>query len=281
MIPYGHVLIRHRKRLLIWTSALLVLFTLVGFFVVPPILKSVLTTQLTESPPPRGHDQGGPVQSVRPVRHGKRSHGQGTERSRDVRVLRRAISEPRNLLAVPMGGGGQGGPPDEALRPPRPSSGRNVQLLGSLACPPTAAKRTREAVALLGQQHPGHRRRGRHQRRNGADDSRRSGTEYRRSLPFEYTLLRADFRPAGTLRAGQRNALCRRRKDQAVRRLPGDHAGREHQRPEPALLPRLRPQRTPDLCHAIGPAGREARHRLQPATGRGADARREGGRGPA
>ena len=38
---------RHRTRILIGVGAFLVLFTLIGFFVVPPILKSVLATQLT------------------------------------------------------------------------------------------------------------------------------------------------------------------------------------------------------------------------------------------
>jgi Domain of Unknown Function (DUF748) len=49
MIRFGQFLVRHRKTLLIWAAALLVLFTLVGFFAVPPILKSVLATQLTEA----------------------------------------------------------------------------------------------------------------------------------------------------------------------------------------------------------------------------------------
>ena len=47
MIRYGQFLMHHLKTLLIWAAALLFLFTLVGFFVVPPIVKSVLTTQLT------------------------------------------------------------------------------------------------------------------------------------------------------------------------------------------------------------------------------------------
>ncbi len=47
MIRYGQDFIRRRKTLLIWAAALLVVFALVGFFVVPPILKSVLATQLT------------------------------------------------------------------------------------------------------------------------------------------------------------------------------------------------------------------------------------------
>ena len=47
MIRYGQGIIRHRKTLLIWAAALLTVFTLIGFFVVPPILKSVLVTQLT------------------------------------------------------------------------------------------------------------------------------------------------------------------------------------------------------------------------------------------
>ena len=47
MIRYGQFLMHYRKTLLIWAAAILVLFTLVGFFVVPPIVKSVLTTQLT------------------------------------------------------------------------------------------------------------------------------------------------------------------------------------------------------------------------------------------
>jgi uncharacterized protein involved in outer membrane biogenesis len=37
------------KRLLIWTGVALALFTLIGFFVVPPILKSVLTDKLAEA----------------------------------------------------------------------------------------------------------------------------------------------------------------------------------------------------------------------------------------
>ena len=49
MIRYGQFLMHHRKTLLIWAAAILVLFTLVGFFVVPPIVKSVLTTQLTSA----------------------------------------------------------------------------------------------------------------------------------------------------------------------------------------------------------------------------------------
>lgn len=44
---YGHSLMRHRRKILFWTAACLAVFTLVGFFAVPPILKSVLTKQLT------------------------------------------------------------------------------------------------------------------------------------------------------------------------------------------------------------------------------------------
>ena len=40
-------LVRRRKTLLIWAGAILVLFTLVGFFVIPPIVKSVLASQLS------------------------------------------------------------------------------------------------------------------------------------------------------------------------------------------------------------------------------------------
>ena len=47
MITYRDFLTRHWKRIIIWTAATLMVFTLVGFFVVPPILKSVLTKQLT------------------------------------------------------------------------------------------------------------------------------------------------------------------------------------------------------------------------------------------
>ncbi len=47
MCRYVQFLMRHRKTLLIWAAALLVLFTIIGFFLVPPIVKSVLTTQLT------------------------------------------------------------------------------------------------------------------------------------------------------------------------------------------------------------------------------------------
>jgi uncharacterized protein involved in outer membrane biogenesis len=47
MIPYGQALMRHRRALVISAAAFLIVFTLVGFFVVPLILKSVLTKQLT------------------------------------------------------------------------------------------------------------------------------------------------------------------------------------------------------------------------------------------
>ena len=47
MIPYREFLMRNRKRILIWTGAALAVFTLVGFFVAPPILKSILAKQLT------------------------------------------------------------------------------------------------------------------------------------------------------------------------------------------------------------------------------------------
>jgi len=47
MIRIGQLLMRHLRKILIWTAAVLAIFALVGFFVVPPILKSVLTKQLT------------------------------------------------------------------------------------------------------------------------------------------------------------------------------------------------------------------------------------------
>ncbi len=47
MNRYVQGLVRNRKTLLIWAATLLVVFTIIGFFIVPPILKSVLATQLT------------------------------------------------------------------------------------------------------------------------------------------------------------------------------------------------------------------------------------------
>ncbi|MBE0602636.1 MAG: DUF748 domain-containing protein, partial [Deltaproteobacteria bacterium] len=47
MNRYVQGLVRNRKTLLIWAAALLAGFTIFGFFIVPPILKSVLATQLT------------------------------------------------------------------------------------------------------------------------------------------------------------------------------------------------------------------------------------------
>ena len=47
MTRFVQFLVRRRKTLLIWAAAILVLFTLVGFFVVPPIVKSVLASQLS------------------------------------------------------------------------------------------------------------------------------------------------------------------------------------------------------------------------------------------
>jgi len=43
MRRFGQFLVRRRKALLIWAASLFVVFTLVGFFVVPLIVKSVLT----------------------------------------------------------------------------------------------------------------------------------------------------------------------------------------------------------------------------------------------
>jgi uncharacterized protein involved in outer membrane biogenesis len=47
MIPSWQVLMRNRRKILIWTGVLLAIYALVGFLAVPPILKSVLTKQLT------------------------------------------------------------------------------------------------------------------------------------------------------------------------------------------------------------------------------------------
>ncbi len=47
MISYGQFLMRHYRKIIIWTAGCLAVFALVGFFVVPPVLKSVLTKQLT------------------------------------------------------------------------------------------------------------------------------------------------------------------------------------------------------------------------------------------
>jgi hypothetical protein len=47
MISPGRFLVRHLKKTLIWIAACLAIFTLGGFFAVPPILKSILTKQLT------------------------------------------------------------------------------------------------------------------------------------------------------------------------------------------------------------------------------------------
>ncbi|HXZ43212.1 MAG TPA: DUF748 domain-containing protein, partial [archaeon] len=47
MIRYRDLLVRRFKRILLWTVVCLAVFALLGFFVVPPILKSVLTKQLT------------------------------------------------------------------------------------------------------------------------------------------------------------------------------------------------------------------------------------------
>jgi uncharacterized protein involved in outer membrane biogenesis len=47
MIRLGQFVLRHRTRILIGLGVFLALFALIGFFVVPPILKSVLATQLT------------------------------------------------------------------------------------------------------------------------------------------------------------------------------------------------------------------------------------------
>ena len=47
MIPYREFFTRHWRRLLIGSAAALAVFTLVGFFAVPPILKAVLVKQLS------------------------------------------------------------------------------------------------------------------------------------------------------------------------------------------------------------------------------------------
>ena len=105
MIRYGQFLMHHRKTLLIWAAAILVLFTLVGFFVVPPIVKSVLTTQLTAAL----HREVA-IREVRfnpfalsaTVRGLTVKEPKGPETFASFEELYR---EPRNILAVPMGGG--------------------------------------------------------------------------------------------------------------------------------------------------------------------------------
>jgi uncharacterized protein involved in outer membrane biogenesis len=47
VIPYGGFFTRHWRRMLVWSASALAVFTLVGFFVIPPIVKSVLAKQLT------------------------------------------------------------------------------------------------------------------------------------------------------------------------------------------------------------------------------------------
>ncbi|MCX5734299.1 MAG: DUF748 domain-containing protein, partial [candidate division NC10 bacterium] len=47
MIPYREFFTRHWRRLLIGSAAALVVFALLGFFAIPPILKSIVTKQLT------------------------------------------------------------------------------------------------------------------------------------------------------------------------------------------------------------------------------------------
>ncbi|HWT82102.1 MAG TPA: DUF748 domain-containing protein, partial [Candidatus Methylomirabilis sp.] len=47
MISFGQFLMNHYRKILVWMVACLAVFALVGFFAVPPILKSVLTKQLT------------------------------------------------------------------------------------------------------------------------------------------------------------------------------------------------------------------------------------------
>ena len=49
MIPYKQLLVRNWRRILIWGATALAMFALLGFFAAPPILKSVLTKQLTEA----------------------------------------------------------------------------------------------------------------------------------------------------------------------------------------------------------------------------------------
>ena len=47
MMHIGQYLMRRRRKILIWAAVCLAVFAILGFFVVPPILKSVLTKQLT------------------------------------------------------------------------------------------------------------------------------------------------------------------------------------------------------------------------------------------
>ncbi len=47
MVPLWEFLKARRRRILIWGVSLLVAYSLIGFLLVPPILRSVLTKQLT------------------------------------------------------------------------------------------------------------------------------------------------------------------------------------------------------------------------------------------
>jgi hypothetical protein len=57
------------KKLAVWTAAALLFYTVVGFFLLPPIVRVIAVKQLSEHLDPAGHDSEGLVESVQALGH--------------------------------------------------------------------------------------------------------------------------------------------------------------------------------------------------------------------
>ncbi len=86
LVDWG-ILMRRLKKFLIGTIIFFVVFTIVGFFVLPPIVKSILTKKLSENLHRRGNHQPDQDQSLYPFRNGERLSGEGSGKLRNIRII--------------------------------------------------------------------------------------------------------------------------------------------------------------------------------------------------
>ena len=75
---------RRLKKYLIGLGIFLVIFTVFGFFGLPPILKSILTKKLSREPSPRSDDKRDKDQSLYTLCDRKGFHGEGPWKLTDL-----------------------------------------------------------------------------------------------------------------------------------------------------------------------------------------------------
>jgi hypothetical protein len=58
-----------RKKLAVWTAAGFLFYTVLGFFILPPVVRVVAVKQLSQHFDLAGHDSEGPVESLQALGH--------------------------------------------------------------------------------------------------------------------------------------------------------------------------------------------------------------------